>query len=125
MHNLFPQSLPDGPEGMDLHPYLVTWSNLAPRICKHIQDDIWQFTFSGKKIVECDVVSFHGTGMVEDLVKEEIAQRAGWLYAITYDRVSESFSAQVTIPSNHSYAGHVSLNPSIALLSAYLHALQG
>ena len=117
-------SFPEGPEGMDIHPYLHTWSNLAPNLCKHVDDDLWQFTFSDATVIICDVVSFHGTATIEDLIKETIQQRSGWKYELTFDRTAETFSAQVSTTPHASFRGQESLNPSIALLSAFLRAIQ-
>ena len=110
---------------MDIHPYLEIWRNLEPALCEKIHNDIWQFTFKDNMVIRCDVVSFHGTGIIEDLISETIGDREGWSYSLTFDRASESFSAAVTIAEGKTYDGLVSLNPGISLLSAYLRALKG
>ena len=110
---------------MDIHPYLEIWSNLEPSRCKHIEDDTWQFRFSDTMVIRCDVVSFHGTAVIEDLLTETMNDRAGWSFALTFDRAAETFSAVVFIENHGAFQGLESLNPSISLLSAYLAALKG
>ena len=117
------QELPDGPEGMDINPYLELWGTLEPNRCKRLEADIWQLQFESEETITCDVVSFQGAGAVEDLLKETIDARAGWSYNLAFDRDMEIFRASVTSTSS-THAGLLSLNPSIALLTAYLNALR-
>ena len=108
---------------MDIHPYLHQWAHVEAACCQPLQDDTWQFTFANGKSVTCDVVSFHGTGTIEDLVKEQVQLRTGWSINLVFDRQTETFTAYVNTPYRHNVAGKTSLNPSISLLSAYLRAL--
>ncbi|MEM8484052.1 MAG: hypothetical protein AAF564_00825 [Bacteroidota bacterium] len=109
---------------MDIHPYLKRWTDLESLYCKHIDEDQWQFTFANGAQITCDVVSFHGTGTIEDLIKERVTRRKGWAITLTFDRDEETFSAHLDTPQQYGITGQTSLNPSIALLSAYLRALQ-
>ncbi len=109
---------------MDIHPYLTSWSVLESICCKHLKGDNWQFTFSNGSQLACDVVSFHGTAVIEDLIKERVDHRKGWTITLSFDRDAETFTAYVGLPDEQSIAGQSSLNPSIAMLSAYLLALQ-
>lgn len=126
------QALPAGPEGMDLYPYLVTWSNLEPAICKQVNDEEWQFTFENNKsetlhqsTITSEVESVYGAGLIEDLIAECVNKRAGWSYELRFDRLEETFTAYVSTTPEVYAAGLESLNPSIALLTAYLRALKG
>ncbi len=109
---------------MDIHPYLQRWTDLESLYCKHIEEDSWQFTFENGAQVTCDVVSFHGTGTIEDVIKERVTDRKGWTISLNFDRLTETFIAHLDTPHQYGIAGQASLNPSIALLSAYLLALQ-
>ena len=113
---------------MDIHPYLERWQAIEPLRCSHYRDDFWLFTFdaegTGKfKTHRCDVISFHGVGIVEDLVSQCIQNRPGWTYTLKFDRDAETFSAVVFVANGTPVRGEESLNPGISLLSAYLQAL--
>lgn len=109
---------------MDIHPYLECWTNLEPAYCKHIEEDRWQFKRNNGTQIDCDVVSFYGTGTIEDVIKERVGARTGWRISLNFDRKAETFTAHLGIPQHREITGQASLNPGIALLSAYLRALQ-
>lgn len=111
--------------GMDIHPYLERWQHIEPHRCSHDRGDFWVFHSNQHEGgTRCDVVSFHGVGIVEDIIGECILGRAGWSHELLFDRNEETFSASVSTEEGRLYEGVSSLNPGIALLSAYLAALE-
>lgn len=115
---------------MDIHLFLEEWNALEPDRCvRENEDDFWIFRFEQPQEpenhrVRCDVVSVHGVGIVEDLVAECIRGRPGWSFDLIFDREDELFGAQITVSDGTAYTGLESLNPGIALLSAYLNVLK-
>ena len=114
---------------MDIHVFLAEWNAFEPHRCLQRKGDYWEFQFDqprddDKKQVICDVISVRGVGVIEDLVKECIEQRQGWSHELIFDRSEELFLAHVTTDNNVTYNGLESLNPGIAILSAYLNSLK-
>ena len=110
---------------MEIHPYLVRWQAPEAQRCTHDEGDFWVFHFTDDQTpIRCDVISFHGVGVVEDVIGSCIDKRTGWHHDLRFDREQETFSASVTTANGKSIEGEVSLNPGIALLSAYLGALE-
>lgn len=118
--------------GMDIHTYLHEWHSFEPHRCTLIEGDLWFFSFSNLTPlpqnypgeITCDVTSLHGVGIIEDLIKACIDHRKHWSYALKFDRSEEFFQGFVTDASGTKYTGLDSLNPGIALLTAYLNTLK-
>ena len=117
------------PAGMDIHPYLERWHMLEPHRCKHDTGDYWLLAFASASGPSegwrrYDVISFQGVGAIEDLIAECVGDRPGWTCRVNFDRDAETFTGFVVV-SDRLFEGEESLNPGIALLSAYLKALNG
>ena len=113
---------------MDIHLFLEEWNTIEPNRCSYLHEDFWQFHFDKPgtdrdALVRCDVISVHGVGIIEDLVVECIQARHGWTYRLEFDREEELFVAYVS-DTKQTYMGLESLNPGIAMLSAYLNSLK-
>lgn len=117
---------------MDIHTYLDEWHSIEPNRCVFVKGDFWRFHFNdlSKPVKEypseltCDVISVHGVGVIEDLIKACVDERTGWQYTLEFDREEELFLGHITHSSGNRYMGLESLNPGIALLTAYLNTLK-
>ena len=117
---------------MDIHTYLNEWRNLEPHRLDFAGEDRWTFHFSSltpppltwPEGQTCDVIAVYGVGVIEDFIKACIEERDGWAYKLTFDREEELFSGHVITDKNVQYTGMESLNPGIALLTAYLNTLR-
>ena len=110
---------------MDIQPYLERWQALESNRCKPDKDDFWFFYFDDDQPpIRCDIVSFHGVGVIEDLIARCIQHRPGWQHELLFDREEETFSARFIDHQGTVFQGTVSLNPGISLLSGYLKALE-
>ena len=124
--------LPSKGAGMDIHMYLHEWRQVEPNRCTFVGEDKWVFHYEGLPIpagetgadLACDVITVHGVAVIEDLLKACIEDRDGWTYALNFDREEELFHAQVIMENGVSFSGLESLNPGIAMLTAYLNALK-
>lgn len=118
--------------GMDIHTYLNEWHSMEPKRSTFVGGDRWTFHFGSLSTppveyppaLTCDVITVHGVGVIEDLIKACIKERDGWRFDLLFDREEEVFSGQVTDSKNSQYTGLESLNPGIALLTAYLNTLR-
>ena len=118
--------------GMDIHTYLDEWHTVEPNRCTFIDADHWTFHFGGlseppkeyPSTLTCDVISVHGVGVIEDLIKACVHERNGWAYQLDFDRDEELFLGSVSDAQGNRYTGLESLNPGIALLTAYLNTLK-
>ena len=63
-------------------------------------------------------------GVIEDLIKACVGERTGWNYQLDFDREEELFLGRVTDAIGNTYIGLESLNPGIAILTAYLNTLK-
>ena len=117
---------------MDIHSYLNEWHAIEPNRCAFIEGDNWKFHFNGLSNIPdeypqeltCDVISVHGVGVIEDLIKACVAERTDWTYQLDFDREEEIFLGLVVDALGNKYIGLDSLNPGIALLTAYLNTLK-
>lgn len=118
--------------GMDIHTYLNEWQSMEPQRSTFAGGDRWTFHFGSLSTlppgyppsITCDVITVHGVGVIEDLTKACIEEREGWSFDLTFDREEEVFSGHVTDGKNVQYTGLESLNPGIAILTAYLNSLR-
>lgn len=112
----------------DISEFLKQWAALEPHRCRHEAGDVWVLTLQSPPgntppSLACDVITFHGVGRVEDVIREAVNMREGWTVTLNFDRNEETFSARVEDENATHYTGLVSLNPGVALLSAYLMAI--
>ena len=118
--------------GMDIHTYLNEWHSIEPQRCTFVGEDRWTFHIGGLSSIQetyptdqtCDVITVHGVGVIEDLIKASVSERNGWSYQLNFDREEELFLGQITDEQGNCYIGLESLNPGIALLTAYLNSLK-
>jgi len=118
--------------GMDIHTYLDEWHSIEPNRCAFVKGDLWKFHFNdfSEPVKEypseltCNVMSFYGVEVIEDLIKACVDERTGWQYKLEFDRDEELFLGYITHADGNRYMGLESLNPGIALLTAYLNTLK-